>query len=249
VTTDGIWIGNRIYWTLTEPKYIQLRRSHSVTHSKDHCNYSTHKVFSVFTSRCLVVVSNGGRSPSLGLPNCPRRQMPKSKSHCDWRSVSQWVLVSSPIWGSWPDINYYRLTVTVLLLWGALSDERTSMSFVYAAGPCQCSLFDSFSLFVTSYDFQVHGGGIRPRLHTGHKPRRQMNYWSSLYSPGTDRTENASSIIACFLVSGETCPQSCSLATSVVLSPVYTAVTWQWVCISQYIEMFFNVSQGLSPPH
>jgi hypothetical protein len=28
----------------------------------------------------------------------------KSKSHCDWRSVSQYVLVSSPIWGTWPDI-------------------------------------------------------------------------------------------------------------------------------------------------
>jgi hypothetical protein len=44
----------------------------------------------------------------------------KSKSHCDWRSVSQSVLVSSPLWGSWPDI-YYSLTVTVLSLWGALN--------------------------------------------------------------------------------------------------------------------------------
>jgi hypothetical protein len=32
------------------------------------------------------------------------------------------------------------LTVTVWLLWGALSDERTGLSFVYAAGPCQRSL-------------------------------------------------------------------------------------------------------------
>jgi hypothetical protein len=47
--------------------------------------------------------------------------------------------VSSPIWGSWPDI-YCCLTVTVLFLWGALSDERTGLSFIYAAGPCQCSL-------------------------------------------------------------------------------------------------------------
>jgi hypothetical protein len=28
----------------------------------------------------------------------------KSKSHCDWRSVSLSVLVSSPVWGAWPDI-------------------------------------------------------------------------------------------------------------------------------------------------
>jgi hypothetical protein len=46
------------------------------------------------------------------------------------------------------------------------------------------------------------------------------------------RGENVSSIIACSLVDGETCPQSCSLATAVVLSPVYTAVTWQWVFMS-----------------
>jgi hypothetical protein len=43
-----------------------------------------------------------------------------SKWHCDWRSVSQWVLVSSQIWGSWPDI-YYCLTVLIFFLWSALS--------------------------------------------------------------------------------------------------------------------------------
>jgi hypothetical protein len=35
---------------------------------------------------------------------------------------------------------YYSLTVTVLSLWGALSDERTGLSFVYATDPCQRSL-------------------------------------------------------------------------------------------------------------
>jgi hypothetical protein len=35
---------------------------------------------------------------------------------------------------------YYCLTVTVLFLWGALSDERTGLSVVYAAGPRQSSL-------------------------------------------------------------------------------------------------------------
>jgi hypothetical protein len=48
-----------------------------------------------------------------------------------------------------------------------------------------------------------------------------------------DRTENISFIFQCSLVAGEmTCPQSCSLATAVLLSPVYTAVTCQWVYIS-----------------
>jgi hypothetical protein len=32
----------------------------------------------------------------------------------------------APIWGLWPDL-YYCLTVVRLLIWGALSDERTSV--------------------------------------------------------------------------------------------------------------------------
>jgi hypothetical protein len=52
------------------------------------------------------------------------------------------------------------------------------------------------------------------------------------------RTENVSSIISRSLVAGETtCPQSCSLATDAVLSPVYMAVTWQWVYMSQYDDV------------
>jgi hypothetical protein len=47
----------------------------------------------------------------------------KSKPFCDWPSVSQ-SCCRALIWGSWRDI-YYCLTVTALLLWGALSDERT----------------------------------------------------------------------------------------------------------------------------
>jgi hypothetical protein len=65
-------------------------------------------------------------------------------------SVSQKVLVSSSTWGSWPDI-YYCLTVTVLFLWSAFSDERTGLSFVYAAGPTQRSLsWDSRPYFTVS---------------------------------------------------------------------------------------------------
>jgi hypothetical protein len=44
----------------------------------------------------------------------------------------------APICGLRPDI-YYSLTITVLL-WGALSNERTGLSFLYAAGPRQRSL-------------------------------------------------------------------------------------------------------------
>jgi hypothetical protein len=36
----------------------------------------------------------------------------------------------APIWGLWPELYYsYCLTVTGFLMWGALSDERTGLSF------------------------------------------------------------------------------------------------------------------------
>jgi hypothetical protein len=43
-------------------------------------NISTHKVF---TSRCLVAVSNGGRSPSSGFQDCPRPRLPASSNNCN----------------------------------------------------------------------------------------------------------------------------------------------------------------------
>jgi hypothetical protein len=51
----------------------------------------------------------------------------------------------APIWGLRPDFYFrteygIRLTVTFLISWDALSDERTCLSFVCAAGPCQSSL-------------------------------------------------------------------------------------------------------------
>jgi hypothetical protein len=44
----------------------------------------------------------------------------------------------APVWGLKPNLNYCQ-TVTGLLTWGALSDERTGLSFTIAAGPRQCS--------------------------------------------------------------------------------------------------------------
>jgi hypothetical protein len=46
----------------------------------------------------------------------------------------------APIWGLRPDLYYMCDSYTVLFLWGALSDKRSGLSFVYAAGPCQRSL-------------------------------------------------------------------------------------------------------------
>jgi hypothetical protein len=77
-------------------------------------------------------------------------------------------------------------------------------------------------------------------------PASTLGYESWLYSSGTDRTGNGSSTLTLCSTSSRVCLavhycvfsrvaretmclQSCSLATAVVLSPVYTAVTWQWV--------------------
>jgi hypothetical protein len=103
---------------------------------------------------------------------------------------------------------YYSLTVTVVFLWGALSDERMGLSFVYAAGPRQrslsrvpsplglvtifyCLIFET-SLFVSSYDSQGHGAGIRLRLPAG--------FGYSLYRHGEDPTDNIVSqfLYCCF---------------------------------------------------
>jgi hypothetical protein len=42
--------------------------------------------------------------------------------------------------GAYYQIFITFVTVTVLFLWGALSEERTGLSFIYTAGPCQRNL-------------------------------------------------------------------------------------------------------------
>jgi hypothetical protein len=106
----------------------------------------------------------------------------KSYVTTDGRSASVYSN-KAPIWGLRPHL-YYCQTVAGFFIWGALSDERTGLSFTIAAGwlsPAQsfsgpspvalmtifyCLRFET-SLFVAVYDSQGYGGGIRPRLHTG----------------------------------------------------------------------------------
>jgi hypothetical protein len=70
--------------------------------------------------------------------------------------------------GTYDQIFITCVTVTVLFLWVALSDERSDLSFVCAAGPCQRSL-------------------SRVRVPAG--------LGSSLYSLGEDPTENTVSVV------------------------------------------------------
>jgi hypothetical protein len=59
-------------------------------------------------------------------------------------TVSQPVClgIKAPIWGLRPDLCYCQ-TVAGLFMWGALSDERTGLSFTIAAGPRQRSHCES----------------------------------------------------------------------------------------------------------
>jgi hypothetical protein len=71
-----------------------------------------------------------------------------------------------------------------------------------------CLRFET-SFFVASYDSQGHGGGIRPRLHTG-LTNRSYNR-SSLHKLRTDHTENTSHLNATQIVYWRA---DCCLATS-----------------------------------
>jgi hypothetical protein len=67
--------------------------------------------------------------PKVKVKNQGTLTKTKSKLCYDWRSVSQYVLVSSPLWNLWPDITFC-LKVAVLSLWGALSDEKSGLPLV-----------------------------------------------------------------------------------------------------------------------
>jgi hypothetical protein len=58
----------------------------TITHT--HASVHSH----VFTSRFSVTASNGGRSPSSGIPNCPMAQLPASQTNS-----SQRLYRSSPL--------------------------------------------------------------------------------------------------------------------------------------------------------
>jgi hypothetical protein len=70
--STGFWIGYWIYWPLTDRNYKKLRQSQEITHSKYHCNYSTHKAFSVFTKRFPATQFNSG-DPSASVLTEPTK--------------------------------------------------------------------------------------------------------------------------------------------------------------------------------
>jgi hypothetical protein len=122
----------------------------------------------------------------------------------------------SPIWVLRPEF-YYCQTIACLLIWGALSDERTSLSFTVSAVPRQ----RSHSQVSVPWDSRPYFTVSDLRL--------------SFSSPYTTRTAQKTSLplLRILFAWKTTCPQSCFLATAVKFSLVYTVVTWQWVNMSQ----------------
>jgi hypothetical protein len=130
VTIDGYWIDNCIYGITVYT--LQFTTVHTLYNSQQLSLFSSSEDFG--SSSATTAATNSFGIPCHHYPGnstelCTILTQSKSESHYDRWPVGQWVLVSSPVWGSWPDVNYC-LTVTVLSVSGAPSDERSGLSFV-----------------------------------------------------------------------------------------------------------------------
>jgi hypothetical protein len=98
---------------------------------QSHCNCSTHEVF--FAQPASFVISTAVSRDS------PNYCSTESESYVTTEGQSASLSWNkAPIWCLRPDI-YYFLTISGLLLWSALSDEMTGLSFVHATDPRQRS--------------------------------------------------------------------------------------------------------------
>jgi hypothetical protein len=100
-----------------------------------------------------------------------------------------------PIWGLRPDF-YYCQTVTGLLIWSALSDERAGLSFRIAAGPRQRNRsqvrvrWNSWPYFTVSDSKLSQTGGPGARIYIPQEqgdPVIHPRHWVPFSSPPTTR--------------------------------------------------------------
>jgi hypothetical protein len=108
--------------SLNEHKRSMMIRICYQTHAGSRWRYSTPPPngFPILLSESESYVTTDGQSTSLSWYKAPIRGL-RPDFYCRTEYAR-------------------RLTVTFLVPWGALSDERTGLSFVCAAGPCQRSL-------------------------------------------------------------------------------------------------------------
>jgi hypothetical protein len=126
-----------------------------------------------FPFRRLLPLAESRGKYSIPLPHGCTLVFKVKSSHIYITTDSQLASLSwcqSPIWGLRPDF-YYCQTVECLLIWGALSDERTGLPFKITAGPRQRSQSwvrvprDSWPYFTVSDSRPPQPGGPGPRIY------------------------------------------------------------------------------------
>jgi hypothetical protein len=120
------WLDLLTAWlhTITLPVSLH-RRTHKLFNSH---NTSSHA--DLLSSSVLLVSIRLEDSENWAVESEPYVTTDGQSASLSWNEA--------PIWGLRPDF-YCRRTVAGLLMWGALSDERTGLSFTFAAGPSQRS--------------------------------------------------------------------------------------------------------------
>jgi hypothetical protein len=126
----------------------------------------------------------------------------------------------------------------VLFLWGALSDKRMNLSFVYAAGTHQLSLswvqvpLDSWPYFTVSYlrlPFLSPPMTHRVMVEVFDPASTWVTFitdnWSAIYQLLSYWPESTSANLSVF-------PLSCKMSFVVATTEVSLAIVWQWTLLS-----------------
>jgi hypothetical protein len=132
---DGFWIDDRVNWTPWCSTWL---------HFTIHCHMHTCVHSYVFTSRCSVAASNGGRSPSSGFLKYPGLgyHLLTATAHNDWTSAVLWLMQSTEL-NSTQLISHW-LTVLLVTSWHGLHRKhRFSISV-----PLFCSCLLGFPLLL-----------------------------------------------------------------------------------------------------
>jgi hypothetical protein len=161
----------------------------------------------------------------------------KSKLCYDRSSVGQCVLVSSAHLGLTTRFCYSQ-TVAGMLMWGALSDERTGLPFTIPAGLCQSFLGPSplglaYIFYCLRFDSPNLEGQVPVFISPGNRVARLYpqalgslfvaSYVSQGYG-GTDRIENTVSIDTSIVTRGHVPVGTCLFRCLYVVTGLHAGV-------------------------